>query len=203
MTVGDKMVLTLNSREFGVTGNEFANVFAYEVTAGTGNTADLNTQWRSDILPDLLLVIHQSTEFYQLNTYNMDNPADFNLLSFIELGLVNGERMPYFVAWEFRYVRSVRGINDGRKAFGIVGETNVDNGAANSVALSQLGIIQSLLYDPLVGATGTYTPRIWRRAGNYAPFSGTPRVGTPYPDTFYSISDVRYQRVSTQNTRKR
>lgn len=203
MTIGDKMVLTLRSHIIGTLGNEFDNVFAYEVTTGGGTTSDLFSQFFGDILPLLTPVIDANTVFDQITTINLDDPTDFDIEGISVPGESSGDPLPGFLTWTFRYIRAIRGINDGRKAFGGINESNLTGGVPSGGTLTALSTIADGLAGVLTGTDGAYTPRIWRRAGKYAPYSGDPPVGTDYPDTFYAINGVEFSRVSTQNSRKR
>jgi hypothetical protein len=203
MAINDKLVSTLKYRETGTSVNEFDNVFAYQITSGGGDTFDFNTKFLADVLPDIAAVVSVSTIFYELYTINLDNPVDFALATFNTLGGRSGDYLPRYNAWAFRYARTTRDVNDGRKAFGMVAETDQVNGAANGAVITLLSTLATQLTVDLVTVAATYRPRIWRRAGVYGPYTGVPPVGTTYPDTFYPISVVSYRQLSTQNSRKR
>jgi len=206
MPIGDKFVLTLfakNSNTDPAAVNPFINVFAYEGTSGTPTAADCIAAFDNDIMTNILNLTSSATEYYRIECINLDNLADFSTLPITQIGIVTGEHMPEFVGWEFQYIRAVRGVHHGRKTFSIVAESSQINGAPTSGMLTTLVNTQTVLGLPITGPLGLYTPRIWRRAGVYAPYSGTPKVGTTYPDTFYPISGVDFIRLSTQNSRKR
>lgn len=206
MAIGDKYVLTLRSFDSGLDPtaiNPFFNVFAYEATSGSSSAGDCIAAFDNDIMTNILNICSIVTEFTSIECINLDNLSDFSTLPITQFGIVTGEYLSPFVGWEFQYIRAVRGVHHGRKTFGMVGEASQANGAPTGSMLITLVGTQTVLGQPINGVSGTYTPRIWRRAGSYAPYSGVPPVGTPYPDTFYPIAGVQFNRLSTQNSRKR
>lgn len=205
MAIGNKMVLTLKYRRAGVTPglNDFANVFAYEQAAAGGTALDLIDGFRALVLDDIKNAVHTSTSFFGLECVNLDNPADFASSSLLDTGTRTGNLMPYFVSWGFKYIRTTRTVQDGKKRFGLLSEDDQNDGVPIGSILTILADLATALGNNIITATSVYTPRIWRRAGVYAPYSGDPPVGTTYPDTFYPINGVAFTAITTQNTRKR
>lgn len=200
--VGDKYVLRLRSKDTlqdpaGI--NPFYNVFAYEATSGSPTALDMWTGWDSVFSTSLCDLLSSATEFDFVEVVNLDDPSDFLLLPIALVGTIVGEYLPAFCGWEFGYQRAVRGIHNGRKTFSLVPESAIINGNAVIGILSQLNAFASTLALAYNSPNATYTPRIWRRAGTYK-VGGVPTV---FPDTFYPISGVVYNRLSTQNSRKR
>lgn len=201
-TVGDKYVLTLttkavNQDPIGI--NPMFNVFAYEATNGTPDANDLFSVFNSVIIPLLYTVLSEGTDLTNIDVINLDDAGDFDYNVIANQGIRTGEEMPMFVGWAFRYNRAVRGVHNGRKAFSVISETDQDAGQPAVGMIVSLNNLALGLGQVLTGANGDYTPRIWRRAGNYK----VGGVSTPFPDTFYPISGVTFARESTQNSRKR
>jgi len=196
-SVGDRYLATLRAHS-NINTQSIQNVFAYELTDGAGGAVTFNATFEAQILPLIQAVIVGDTHFDEIYTVNLDDPADYELHVLDVSGLVAGDAMPSFVAWEFEYVRSTRAVNNGRKAFGMVSETSVTGGEADPLIADELDDLATALSAPLVGTglTPTWEPKIFRRPGTYA--SG---VQAP-PGAFFPISTVRYRRVSTQSTRK-
>lgn len=201
MAIGDKYVVTLHSHESGVTANPFINVFAYQANNGLGTAADLAEVFETDLLAFLINVVSNITIFDQIEVINLDNTLDYDTRVVGSFGTRAGEYLPRFNAWEFEYIRADRAVHNGRKAFGLLAETDVVNGVADVGISGALATLEGSMAVPLIGSItgGNYGPKIYRRAGTYL-VSGTPTV---FPATFYPIEGVRYNRVSTQNTRKR
>jgi hypothetical protein len=199
--VGDKYVLTLTSQYIpdGVLGNPLINVFAYEATSGTPSAMNLIDAFATIVLDLLTDVLSSETNVFGFDVVNLDDLGDFASVSNAHSGAVTGDNANVFVGWEFEYLRAVRGVHNGRKTFGVIAESSITSGNATSGSLTDLNLLAVALGQSIndVSVTASYTPRIWRRAGNY----GNPPAA--FPDTFYPISQVAYRRVSTQNTRKR
>jgi hypothetical protein len=197
MALGDKYVITLNSTYTPDPANGFANVFAYEGSAGAPNAADLWSTFSTGVVTAIVDVLSTLMVTDLLSVINLDDPSDF-FASISGLGGTRtGQVLPKFNAWEYEYVRATRAVHNGRKSFGVICEADVTNGEMDFASVgTEIDALETALVDVLNGGSGNqYTPKIWRRAGTYV--SGT------FPDTFYPISGVLYRRVSTQNTRKR
>lgn len=203
--MADKCVLTLTQKAtFDTVGvNPFNNVFAYEMSAGTGTTLDLREIFVANILVPLLAIQSTQIQCLQIYTINLDDPLDFDLHPITTAGDLTGDMLPVWVAYKFRYVRTSRTVNDGAKRFVGVPEGVQNAGVVSGGTFTNAVALAGLLGGLLTGAGDDYIPRIWRRAGDYAPYTGTPPVGTPYPDTFYAISGVQFQQTTSQNSRKR
>lgn len=200
--VGDKYVMRLRSKDTlqdpaGI--NPFYNVFAYEATSGSPTALDMWTGWDAAMSSAMCDLLSSATEFDFVEVINLDDASDFLLLPIALVGTVTGEYLAPFCGWEFGYQRAVRGVHNGRKTFSIVPEISVINGNPSIGALSALNGFASSLETAYNSPNATYTPRIWRRAGTYN-VGGVPTV---FPDTFYPISGVVFNRLSTQNSRKR
>lgn len=196
-TVGDRYLVTLRAHS-NINTQAVQNVFAYELMSGAGGASLLNDSFALNVLPGIQDVCVGDTHFDDLYTINLDDFGDFDTKTLGVTGLVAGDAMPSFVAWEFEYVRLSRAVNNGRKAIGLVSEASVTSGEADPGILTDLNSLATIFSAPVVAASlaAQWDPRIYRRPGTYA--SG---VVAP-PGQFFGIVDVRYRRVSTQNTRK-
>lgn len=195
--VGDKYVLTLTCFEGANVDNPLINVFAYEATDGFPAAVELAGAFISDVVPALQACVASPTQIADVEVINLDDPTDFAVTTIGVVGTVVSQYLPRFNGWEFEYLRGTREVHNGRKTFGLVPEPYVTDGVIDASAVSSIEALELALESAVVasGATSTYIPRIWRRAGVY--------VGGTFPDTFYPIYGVEYRRVSTQNTRKR
>lgn len=201
-SVGDRYVMTLRSKNTATDpagANPFFNVFAYEATSGSPSAVDMWTGWDAVHSTALCGVLAAATEFDQVYVINLDDPVDYAIIPIALVGSVTGEFLSDFVGWEFGYIRAVRGIHNGRKTFSIVAESSVINGNPTIGAVGDLNGLATSLGLNYNSPNANYTPRIWRRAGTYK-VGGVP---TPFPDTFYPISGVVFNKLSTQNSRKR
>lgn len=207
-SVGDKYVLTLTAfyTSDAIRNNPVNNVFAYEATSGSPSSTGLWDAFNTHVVPFLPPLMHVSLVIQDATVVNLDDLTDFtNVTSIAEEGEWLGEALPPFMAFELEYVRATREAHNGRKSFAGLGESMLTGGVPETAVAADLLTLSGALSVSIseTGFGAEYTPRIWRRAGRYAPYSGDPRVGTLYPDTFYPIAGVSYRRVSTQNSRKR
>lgn len=203
--MADKCVLTLTQKAtFDTVGvNPFNNVFAYEMSAGTGTTLDLREIFVANILVPLLAIQSTQIQCLQIYTINLDDPLDFDLHPITTPGGSSGDMLPVWVAYKYRYVRTSRTVNDGAKRFVGIPEGSQNAGVITGATFTAAVALAGLLGGLLTGAGDDYIPRIWRREGDYAPYTGTPPVGTFYPNTFFAISGVQFQQTTSQNSRKR
>jgi len=203
--VGDKYILTVTSLRSDDTegANPLINVFAYEATSGSPAASDLNAIFQTEVFPSWIDCVNITYVLREVAVVNLDDVADFFLDAINFAGGQTGDPLNSFMAFEFEYIRAVRGAHNGRKSIAGIDEAMLTAGDANVTQTGLLDILAADFGSLLNSGLASYTPKIWRRAGSYAPYSGDPPVGTPYPDTFYPIQSVRYNRVSTQNTRKK
>lgn len=206
--VGDKYVVTTKCYygSDAAKANPIQNVFAYEATSGTPTASALWDAFFTHVVSPMMEVSIIGYSLTDATVINLDDPLDFeNITSIGEDGAQSGEAMNHFVAWEFEYVRATREVHNGRKAFGGLSEANLQGGVPFGDIVGDLNALAVVLGNIIgdAGLSAFFTPRIWRRAGKYAPYTGDPKVGTSYPDTFYPIAGVTYRTVSTQNSRKR
>jgi len=200
--VNDKYVLTLRSQatiQDPANVNPIYNVFAYQAVAGTNSANDLAAGFEAAIVPSLTGLVTVATVMHDITVINLDDPGDFDLRTITIPGTVTGDEMPMFVGFAFRYNRAIRGIHNGRKTFSVLSELAQNNGEPTASYVTALNAFANVLEGLLVASLADYAPRIWRRAGTYN-VAGVPTV---FPDTFYPISSVSFERISTQNSRKR
>lgn len=198
MPTGDHYVLTVNGLN-SITNEATDNVYVYEQTAGFGDSTDLLSAFGTQVYDDMTNILHTTWTCVDFNAYSLEDPADFDIATSVVVGQRTGEAMPAFVTASFRYVRSTRAVSDGRKAYGPISESDVDDGDPTGAYLTLLSAMATALQNNLthVGSSSSWKPVIWRRPGTYA--SGVVTA----PGLFYDINSVIFRAISTQNTRKR
>jgi len=199
MALDERYVMTLRSHRQGQVGNEFDNVFAFRQNSEDGDAQELNSTWISEVFPLLRPMVNEIITFDELYTICLDDPTDFHLYSIGLGGTSSGDYLPDFCSWTFEYVRPIREINNGRKAIPGVSEAHWTGSALSGGAVAGIPALAAAFGDSVGAPAAQWIPCIWRRAGDYL-VGGVP---TPFPDTFYDITLVRFTTVSTQNTRKR
>jgi len=200
-TVGDKYIMFTTSYrdDDSDLANPFINVFAYEATGGLPTAAELNSAFQGSVLPAWVAAINLHTVMRQIQVINLDDITDFFIDNINEAGEQSGDRLNPFMAFEFEYVRAIRGVHSGRKSIGGLDENMLTNGVETVGQRALLDELAGDLGGVIASLAASFTPRIWRRQGTYK-VAGTP---TAFPHTFYPLSEVVYRRVSTQNSRKR
>lgn len=195
--IGNKYILTLRSHA-STNSQAIQNVFAYELTAGTGGSTLLTSVFQTEIVLPLSGVLNDQTIIDDMYCVNLDDPTDFTTDIIGGTGTVTGEALPAFNCWEFEYIRTNRTVNNGRKAFALVAEGSQAGGFATPTTLTNLQALAALLAGDLedVPSGSVWTPRIFRRPGIYTAGAVLP------PGLFFPISSVVYRRISSQNTRK-
>lgn len=200
MAVGDHFQINLLQRWQDISGQLLENVFCYEQTNGIGNAAELAANFILQVMDNINSVQHVDVQNQALSVINLDNLADYYTTVLPGVGAIGeGESLPPYASWTFRYIRATRAVRDGRKAFAGVPELwqtgGVTTGGATLTTLNNLAAsLQASVADIL--SSSSWDPRIWRRPGVYG--SGT----VAPPGAFYPIAGVAYAAISTQNTRK-
>ena len=197
MATGDHYLVTVLGHAVSSL-TSIQNAFVYEQTAGIGAASHLNGAWVLHQLTEFLAVCSSQYSLDGLQTINLDDLDDYNNAVVDFPGAVSGEYLPIYNAWAFRYYRTTRAIQDGRKAIGIIGEGDQENGVPLALTLGRLTTLANKFLADFddIPTGSTYTPRLWRRPGTYS--SGVVSA----PGLFYPVGDVTFERISTQNTRK-
>lgn len=114
--------------------------------------------WRS-IGPELRAVTHAEHEFSTVKLTELDPVTLEGLFEFEwtipdaeNNGVVQGEYLPPFICFTFRYVRPSLEFRHGYKRFGGMGEVSIDDGAPTSATLASLTSLASALFLPIIGA---------------------------------------------------
>lgn len=197
MAATDHYLLTMRGRAI-TSGTSIQNAFVYFQQEGAGTAVRLNEGFVATIVPLIVGVLSTEYNLDDLLTINLDDPADYDTMVVNEPGTQGGEFLPIYNSFSFEYVRTTRAIQNGRKAFSVIGEANVANGVPNAPTLASLNNLALALGGEVPDAisSSSWRPQLWRRPGTYA--AGVVSA----PGLFYEIDSVRYVRVSTQNTRK-
>jgi len=193
MAEGDRFVLKLKG---ALNNQKTLNVFGYnQIGAGAGSAADLNAAFGATILPPLVDILSTAFEFTGVETFNVDNDADFNAVEYSPTvpGTVTGDNSFPFAAYTFRYIRASRLYRHGAKRFAGVPEAATVNGVDLATGYPALvDAVAAVLEADLDGSTADYRPRIIRRT----------KTDPITYDVFGAILSVAYVHLGTQNSRK-
>lgn len=177
-------------------GNEYLNVFGYDSQALILD--ELNAfadAFLDQVLPDILDVLSDDMKFTRLEVYNVSDGVGYvdRSIDPVEVGVRTGNSMPRFVAWGFKYQRDAIGKRSGGKRFGKLVESDQDNGLPTEAFEPTLAALASTLGSPLmVGIIETWFPVILER-----------KPAGVYPWTKHDIAGVVFDKITSQNTRKR
>lgn len=190
MPATDVYVLILHST-IGSDPQELLNVFHYKRSLGTNTSEELINQFDDVVMPFLGNLISSYINFNTLEAYSMLDPTDFFArapATYISGG-VSGDVLPVWNNFSFIYHRPSRAVRNGWKRFPGVPESSQNAGSISGGAITEANNLANKLQDILVSTdlTTTYTPGIW----------------SDVLDDFFAVSSVSFQKLGTQNTRKR
>jgi hypothetical protein len=189
----DRFLLKLKTT---LSGQAMLNVFGYtQSNVGAGSASDLNTSFESNIIPALKPMLNENLAFIGLSTVNLDDPADFEDVTFTQpdIGSVSGDVYPPYVAYTFRYHRASTVYRNGAKRFAGVPEAASANGVTLATGYPALvAAAATALEADLVEAGNTYRPGIVRKGG------GPPLAYIAWG----AITGVAFVHFGSQNSRK-
>lgn len=212
--LGKVVVMALTTRDYRFTGvwedddgQEYANVFYYKANGASPSptASDLAAAWAEDVAPFIAAVLHNSMTFKRYTCENLVSPGDFTEGTIAAVvGERAGEHMPNFVGWAFRVNRPTKLVRNGRKNFGRVSESDVENGVATEAPGNDILV-------RLIALSGALTGIIFAAGSSNAYELCIPQsvdISLPGGDPVYELDtlwvspSVIYNRVSTQNSRK-
>jgi hypothetical protein len=189
-----KVVLHASDLQFKV--DEIINVFGYKSTAvsGGGEEGALADQFIADVVPALAAVLHARTSFNRVEVFNVTNGLGYSntVISPAIVGSVSGDSNNGFMAWSFVSPRKITGQRNGYKRLSIVAEASISDGEAASGILTALAAAATAMSTPLNFGLIDWFPQILHRP-----------VPNSYPWSSRDADNWSYQKVTTQNSRKR
>jgi hypothetical protein len=176
--------------------NDILNVFGYRSNlAVLDELNEFANAFEANIIPAVQGVISGNTGIYRLEVVDVTDGVLYLDRTYATpyMGAGGGASEPAFTSWGFKYNRATLGKRSGGKRFGLVPDGAVVDGVAVAPYPAALTTLANALSDPLpILLVDTWFPEILERKP----------VGV-YPWTSHPISAVTYQRVTTQNSRKR
>lgn len=185
----------LHSDRVGYIGNEFINVFGYKsFLTLTDEEQNLSAAFISQVLPAIKNIVSVAQNFSRVEVQNVTNGTGYydQLLIPTQAGARAGEQLPQFNAWGFKYNRKNIGERSGGKRFGVVSESDQNDGFPLSAMLTILNTTAGVLGAPiLVGMVDTWFPVILHK----------PEPVT-YPWSSHDIAAVTFSQLTSQVSRK-
>jgi hypothetical protein len=108
-------------------------------------------------------------------------------------GHVSGDCLPTFVAWDFTLLRGGLGERNGYKRIAGVAETQQHEGIPTTGANTLLALVAAGMNTAFDSGGDVYNPVIRRGTINRVPQN---------PAKYYSVSNVLFARIGSQNSRK-
>lgn len=169
------------------------NVYFYGGATNAEVATDLANAWIDQIFPVWRNIIVGNCQSQSIFVEGLVGAADLYNVDLVENGLRTGQQMPPFVAWAFRLNRGARGERNGYKRFGLISETDVEEGSAALGVIDELDSMASILSAEIGQPVPFWSPLIQRRFENKVELD---------PPTYWTFNDASYVNVSTQNSRK-
>lgn len=176
--------------------NPMVNVFGYRSNlAVVDEETVLNTEFTTQMLPELQKINNTTTRVNRIEVYNVTNGTGYrdNFLVGSQLGLRTGAPLSVFVTYGFQLNRLTAGKRNGFKRLFTPTEGDVDAEVPSAAMLVVLNAFALKLQAPIkIGIIDTWFPEILERK--------PPGV---YPWTSHGILSATFKRLTTQNSRKR
>jgi hypothetical protein len=176
--------------------DDIINVFGYETSLPViTEENELATSFKAHIVPAIATVLHAAASMYRVEVFNMSNGTGYvdSPITPAVVGSRPGDKMPVFVSWGFKYQRATVGKRSGGKRFGPIAESDVSDGTAVVGFRPTLDSLSSTLLSVLpIALLPTWNPCILER-----------KPTGVFPWTSHPITNVIYEDVTTQNSRKR
>jgi len=181
--------------DIGEFGNPLMNVFGYQSNLVVLDEENqLADSIEAHLFPAMNGVMSSEGEITQLEIFKLNTTVYLSRVYTGEfVGINPGDPAPPFVAWSFKFVRAAVGKRSGGKRIGPIAAGDFVNRDPVPAALALLEDCAAAFAAPLqLGLIDTWFPVILERPED---------EGDPWHQ--HGISGVRFEAVSTQNTRKK
>lgn len=195
---GDVIEMTLQQTYlFQTVLNVFHFRVTEDVTPVTTTLTAFYALWQTNVLPTLKAIISDQLSYNGAKLKHILGGTDEADVGHAAIpGLVSGDPMPPFVAWEFKYVRATTTTRHGFKRFAGISENHQTSGLINPAVVTAVNALAVKLGDIVwsgLAGDNVFTPVILSRFDG-----GVPRV----PPITNDVNAVVYARITSQNTRK-
>lgn len=175
------------------------NVFYYQANTD-GSSFDLYTAWIVEVFPKIKAVQSEDVSSYKVSIINLVNEGDFYENPVEGQGSRLGSSVSPWDGWYFRYYRTTREVNNGRKTFGGIAEIDISDGQPTSGAVTLLQELGDVLQNVLNSDLANYSPSIAKT--KLVPQVGDPSKMRRVPDTLFPVERVSFEEISHQVSRK-
>lgn len=176
-----------------VLGQEALQVWYYASTSFVDGISAWLAAFKLAVVDHLLDAMSNQAHINVIEGQMVKGSNAFDTFSANVGGNISGECLPPFVSWDFTLLRGGGGERNGYKRLQGVPESKQADGIATASAYADLTSLAGFMAAPITVATDILTPVIHRTKINHA---------TQNPPRYFSISDVLYSKIGTQNSRK-
>jgi hypothetical protein len=201
MITSRDFLLKLHTTYFG----DCLNVFYYqcEQPHDIGDAANLAAAFNEDVVPAIANIMNSFVGINQIEVINLGDPTDFHVLETTAIAgsVASTSQAPPFTAYSFQLARSTRSGRHGYKRFAGVAEEYADakGPGISGPLVAAIPQVVFRLSGFISNATRTYVPMIPHRER----VEDINHVFHYQLVSLLPISNVVYQGLTTQNTRKR
>jgi len=180
--------------------DDINNVYFYQSDAepnSNDNITEMLFFFRDNVLPAITLVQVDQIVHLQLDGLVVNGLYFATIALGSEDGQVVGTAKEPYIAWEFQYDRATRLTRNGFKRISGVTEEDTDQGGnVTPGVLANLNALATVLQAPMDLSWATLVPIIYGRP------TPLPPIGSGLPERVNLVENVRFIRVTTQNSRK-
>lgn len=198
MPIGDQYKLILSGNLLGQT---VKNIFHYRNDVADGFADELLGAFQLTVLPTILTALSSFLTYTNIDVINLDNGADFATEAFGVPGARGGEVYDSFGAYGFTLFPNVYNYKAGAKRFPGVAEADVSNGTPVASQLTRLDNIAVDLGAVLISGAKRFRPQLFSHRCVKNPT--THKCTDVFTDSFVTVATAAWDRVTTQNSRKR
>jgi len=199
MNVGDIYQIKDTQLLNGDAENPFLNVYYYRCTVADGDVGaiEVEAEFEGTVGLEVIKVQSSYIQHIQHEVVNLQSLVDFTSTGFVPpagTGLLGGSFMPPTNCWSFIYHRASLASRNGWKRIGGLPSDQVINGAPSGAMLVKLQALADVLEATMTVGDAQLKPVIVRK---------TPVEDSAPIYSAFAITGVSYDKVGTQNTRKR
>lgn len=188
------MRLTAVQRQANIV-TDIMNVFYYSETVNPTSNAEVEEfiqEWIDNIQPAILAFQSDQIVYLEIRAEHIGGIYFSSISQGAVDGVISGSALPPYYAYEFIYRRATRATRNGFKRFAGVIEEAIDQGGnVTGGVATALTAAETVLDDTLNMSWGAASPIIYGPQGPAHP-----------ADVENPVSEVAFQRITTQNSRK-
>jgi len=176
-----------------VLGQEFINRYFYSCIDVTDAIDDVIDAFHDHVIPSQLAIMSNQAAVLRIVGQSIRGSVAFAQHVLTETGLVAGDCLPPYAAWDYTLLRGGARERNGYKRIAGVPEAMQNNGVRTVGAAPDLDAFADVIGNTFSIGLVQFGPVIRRTKINHA---------TQNPPVYYTCSGAAYSKLGTQNTRK-